>query len=158
MYHRILICGDRNWNNYTFFLSAMQKWIGKHGLPEVVIEGCAEGADKMAGHIWVPEINKSLEDHYQFSDEIDVEHYPALWSDIQPGDPVRYRRDGTPYNPAAGPRRNQQMLTEGRPDAVIAFHENLAASKGTGDMVRRARKAGLPVWVPVKQPQQGMNL
>jgi predicted Rossmann-fold nucleotide-binding protein len=33
------------------------------------------------------------------------------------------------------------MLAEGRPDAVIAF----PGGKGTADMVRKARAAGLPV-------------
>lgn len=42
---------------------------------------------------------------------------------------------------AAGPARNQQMLTEGQPDVVVAF----AGGKGTADMVRRARKAHVMV-------------
>lgn len=45
----------------------------------------------------------------------------------------------------AGPIRNEQMLQEGQPDKVLAFHENLAQSRGTADMVRRAAKAGVPV-------------
>jgi hypothetical protein len=46
---------------------------------------------------------------------------------------------------SAGPIRNQQMLDEGKPDFVIAFHDNLYASRGTQDMVTRAMKAGVPV-------------
>lgn len=42
---------------------------------------------------------------------------------------------------AAGPIRNQQMLDEGNPDLVVAF----PGGRGTADMVRRARKAGIPV-------------
>ena len=41
----------------------------------------------------------------------------------------------------AGPIRNQKMLDEGRPDMVIAF----PGGRGTADMVRRARKAGVNV-------------
>lgn len=42
---------------------------------------------------------------------------------------------------AAGGIRNKQMLNEGKPDLVIAFPtEN---SKGTWDMVRRAKRAGI---------------
>jgi hypothetical protein len=36
------------------------------------------------------------------------------------------------------------MLDEGRPDEIVAFHDNIAASKGTADMIRRAQKAGIP--------------
>jgi hypothetical protein len=60
-----------------------------------------------------------------------VESFPADWEQ---------------YGRAAGPIRNQQML-EAKPDRVFAFHEDLEHSKGTGDMVRRARKAGVPVEV-----------
>jgi hypothetical protein len=41
--------------------------------------------------------------------------------------------------PAAGPLRNQQMLDEGKPDFVIAF----PGGRGTADMVRRAKAAGV---------------
>lgn len=41
----------------------------------------------------------------------------------------------------AGPIRNQQMLDEGRPDLVLAF----PGGRGTADMVRRARKAGIAI-------------
>jgi len=51
------------------------------------------------------------------------------------------------YGKAAGPIRNQQMLDEGKPDLVVAFHNNLSKSKGTKDMVNRAKKAGIPVQV-----------
>jgi len=45
------------------------------------------------------------------------------------------------HGKAAGPIRNQQMLDEGKPDIVIAF----PGGKGTEDMVRRAKEAGIEV-------------
>jgi hypothetical protein len=39
------------------------------------------------------------------------------------------------------------MLNEGQPDEVHAFHNNIAASHGTKDMVRQAREAGVPVTI-----------
>lgn len=42
---------------------------------------------------------------------------------------------------AAGPIRNQRMLDEGKPDLVVAF----PGGRGTADMVRRARAAGVEV-------------
>ena len=128
-YPRVLICGDRNWSDRMAFDLAMDRWIAKHGLPETIIEGCARGADSMAGHEWAYDNPIGL---------VQVDHYPANWDR---------------YGKSAGPRRNEQMLVEGKPDAVIAFHADLANSKGTAHMVRIARAAGLPVWVAVKQPQ-----
>jgi hypothetical protein len=49
--------------------------------------------------------------------------------------------DWATHGRAAGPIRNQQMLDEGRPDLVVAF----PGGKGTADMVRRAKEAGVPI-------------
>ncbi len=62
----------------------------------------------------------------------------ADWCDI----PVQYHvANWSEYGKAAGPIRNQAMIDEGKPDLVIAF----PGGKGTADMVRRAKKAGIPV-------------
>lgn len=56
------------------------------------------------------------------------------------------------YGKAAGAIRNQQMLIEGKPDLVIAF----PGGRGTADMVRRAKAAGIPVReVAAAQEKQG---
>ena len=54
--------------------------------------------------------------------------------DVFPADWNRYGR-------GAGPLRNQQMLDEGFPTMVVAVD----GGDGTKDMVRRARKAGIPI-------------
>ncbi len=51
------------------------------------------------------------------------------------------------YGDAAGPIRNQKMLDDWNPDKVTAFHEDIVNSKGTKDMIERARKAFVPVEV-----------
>jgi hypothetical protein len=51
--------------------------------------------------------------------------------------PADWKRHGK----AAGPIRNQKMLDEGKPDLCIAF----PGGRGTADMVRRAREAGVEV-------------
>jgi hypothetical protein len=87
--------------------------------PEVVIEGGCSGADRIAQQI-AAELN------------IPVEEYPANWHK---------------YGKAAGPIRNTQMLLDGKPDRVLAFHDDLSRSKGTKHMVGLARAAKVPVWV-----------
>ena len=62
------------------------------------------------------------------------------------------------YGRAAGPIRNQQMLDEFKPTQVFAFHDNLEASKGTKDMVRRAKKAGIPVRLFSHSHPEGQDL
>jgi len=61
-------------------------------------------------------------------------HFPADW-----------RKHGK----AAGPIRNQQMLDEGKPTKVFAFD----GGRGTADMVRRAKAAGVPVFTFSRQEQ-----
>ncbi len=58
--------------------------------------------------------------------DIQVQAYPAMWST---------------HGNAAGPIRNKQMLDDGKPDLVVAF----AGGRGTADMVRQARAAGVRV-------------
>ena len=83
----------------------------------VIIESEARGADRMAA---------TYAAYFDFT----VMRFPANWAK---------------YGKAAGPIRNQQMLDEGKPDLVVFFHKDLASSKGTKDVVIRAKKAGVPV-------------
>ena len=50
--------------------------------------------------------------------------------------------DWDKHGKGAGPIRNQKMLDDWKPDRVVAFR----GGRGTADMVRRARAAGLKVW------------
>ena len=121
---RIIFCGSRDWEDQSYILTVMQAL--KDNLGEfVVIEGEARGADKMAR--WVAENMCYLP----------VVGYPANWE---------------LFGKAAGPIRNEQMLRDGKADAVVAFHDDLASSKGTKHMVEFARMMGKPVWVSTEPP------
>lgn len=54
---------------------------------------------------------------------------------------VPFSADWGTFGKSAGPIRNQQMLVEGKPDLVVAF----PGGKGTSDMVRQAKIAGVTV-------------
>lgn len=91
--------------------------------PDILIHGAAKGADELA------------EDWAYRRQEIDVIAMPAIWE-----------RDGN----AAGPLRNAAMLDVllrlgscGYDVAVYAFPA--PTSRGTWDMVRRAKGAGVRV-------------
>jgi len=83
----------------------------------VVIEGEASGVDTIARE----EAEKL---------GIEVLKFPADWK--------RYGR-------AAGPIRNRQMLVEGKPDIVVAFHSDISKSKGTLNMLRQAKERKFPI-------------
>lgn len=65
--------------------------------------------------------------NWAFNNRMEAEAYPADWN--------RHGRK-------AGPLRNQQMLDDGRPEYVAAF----PGGRGTADMVRRAKSAGIHVF------------
>lgn len=65
----------------------------------------------------------------------------AEWAAVRNRLQKAYRADWATYGRAAGYIRNQQMLDDGEPELVVAF----PGGRGTADMVRRARAAGVPV-------------
>jgi hypothetical protein len=114
---RVIVCGDRNWKR----MDIIERELRKLPTDTLIIHGAARGADTLgkfvAEKIGLKVIN-------------DGKGFPADWK--------RYGR-------AAGPIRNQQMIDEGKPDMVLAFHDNISESVGTKDMVTRARKARIEV-------------
>lgn len=92
---------------------------------EGVIEGEAPGADLMS-RAWAE------------ARQIPFKPYPAEWERYRPTTPGR-------KNPA-GAIRNRQMLREGKPEYVLAFHRRPEVSRGSADMMAIARASGLQTW------------
>jgi hypothetical protein len=70
-----------------------------------------------------------------------VDSIAAKWADDNWVACETYEADWKGQGRAAGPIRNQRMLDEGKPDEVWAW----PGGRGTADMVRRAKAAGVPV-------------
>lgn len=70
----------------------------------------------------------------------------SLWAAQAGIEESRYPADWKTHGKSAGPIRNQQMLEEGKPDLVVAF----PGGRGTADMVRRSKLAGVPIWQVTK--------
>lgn len=114
----ILVTGDRNWKDY----SVIYRELSKYPPGTTLIHGKARGADSLAD---------IAGERLRF----DVKPFPAKWN---------------VYGKAAGPIRNQEMINwilshHDEQKKVLAFHKNLAESKGTKDMVTRAKNAGVEV-------------
>lgn len=148
---RVLVTGDRDWDDWQavynvlngYYADASCGWLTVTASPFIVIEGGAHGADR-AAHDWVffcP----------LHGEVVDLATYdPMTYQDKPSGMPVahiRYDADWNQYGKAAGPIRNRVMLKEGKPDLVHAFHDDLANSKGTKDMVTITKDAGVKVYL-----------
>ena len=111
---RLLVCGDRNWTNPDSVILALTQLVRKFG-PFTVIEGGARGADTFAG-VGASRLGLPLE---------------------------VYMADWDTHGKAAGPIRNRVMLNTGV-DAVIGFHHDITASRGTRHMLRLAASRNVP--------------
>lgn len=56
---------------------------------------------------------------------------------------IVFKAEWNKYGLSAGPIRNKKMLDEGKPDIVIAFHSDIASSKGTKNMISQSRAKGV---------------
>jgi hypothetical protein len=92
--------------------ATLERVLTQHGITELA-QGGAVGAD------WLAE-------DWAIKNKIPWIAFPAKWDEL---------------GKAAGSIRNQFMLEEFKPEAVIAF----PGGKGTADCVRRARKMGIRV-------------
>ena len=109
---RVLVCGGRDYANRTRICEVLDAMHGSAPM-SLLIHGAANGADRMAGA-------------WGRARGIDVQAFPADWA---------------AHGASAGPKRNELMLAEGKPDLVVAF----PGGRGTSDMVRRAKAAGVVV-------------
>ena len=119
---RVLVCGGRDYKDAARVAQVLDTLHAQHGFT-VVIEGGALGVDSWAA-LWAQ------------GRGIAGETYPADW---------------TAYGKAAGPIRNLQMISNGKPDLVVAF----PGGRGTADMVRRAKTAGIKVIEVPPAPREG---
>lgn len=92
----------------------------------LIIEGEARGADVMSRQAGIKYGHQ-------------VQCFPAEWHI---------------YGRAAGPRRNVQMVEIGKPERIVAFHNDIATSKGTAHMIKVAFMRGIPYEVRTCQHQQ----
>lgn len=123
---KILVTGDRNWDDITCVVEALKGY--RPGT--VLIHGACRGAD-----IICAAVAETL--------GFEVHSYPADWA--------KHPR-------AAGPIRNQQMLTEEHKpeepiDLCLAFHNDIKNSRGTADMLKRVDKANIPWNVHTSHPR-----
>lgn len=111
---RVLVCGGRTFNDAPPLWSALNAIHAETPI-ECVIHGGASGADFLADK----------------------------WAELHGAATEVYLPDWLKHGRSAGPKRNQRMIDEARPDVVVAC----PGGRGTQDMVGRAKAAGVMVVV-----------
>ena len=122
------MAGSRSISDYSLVSAAIKE--SNFQISEIV-SGTAKGVDSL-GERWAEENN------------IPIKRFPAPWDDIKdkPEIEIGQNKFGKKYWKRAGAFRNQQMADYA--DALIAITNG---SSGTADMIERAAKKGLTIFV-----------
>lgn len=124
---RLLVCGGRNFGVWADERNFIRKHITEvlcpaggaalwHRHLDTIISGMATGVDTVAAE-FARDMRIKL-DPYKITDE-----------------------EWAKYNRSAGPRRNRRMITEGKPNAVLAFN----GGPGTRNMIQQAKNNNILV-------------
>lgn len=116
---RVIISGWRGWTNETPIKATLKQVQQIYGTNTILVHG-----DNKKGVDAIAE---------------------KIWTDMG-GKTERYPADWNNHKKGAGPIRNQQMLDKGA-DLVILFASE--QSKGTFDMLKRAKAAKCDLWLHV---------
>lgn len=124
---RVLVTGSRDWEGVQkefqmqMILDTLLAFTDQIGTKLTIIHGaCPTGADQVADR-WA---------RRRDAEGVTVVTYPADWR---------------VYGKAAGPRRNEVMVSTSRADMCLAFLR--ANSSGTLHTVALAREAGMPTYI-----------
>jgi len=124
--NKIIIAGGRDFSDYNKLDLEVKKFIleNKIQLPISIVSGTCDGADKL-GEVFAKKYN------------FDIIEMSADWDNLDhPICVKKYRKDGTPYNAAAGHIRNEEMAKIAT--HCICFWDK--KSKGTKNMIENAEK------------------
>lgn len=110
---RILVCGGQKYQNADRIFQVLDRAVQNLGMT-VMIHGGAKGADSIADG----------------------------WARLHGIEVIAFQAEWDRFGKTAEPIRNAKMLSEGKPDCVIAF----PGSWGTDDMIRKAHEAGVKVY------------
>lgn len=114
---RVLVCGGRDFSDRNAVALALKGY-----KPEPICTGVSDAIIIVGGAPGADTLAEEWADCFGVRKRVFLANWKA-------------------HGKAAGPIRNQRMIDEGRPDLVIAF----PGGRGTADMVRRAREAGIEV-------------
>lgn len=122
----VLCCGSRTFADRTLVHITLDQLHADEPFGQL-LHGAAQGADLLCAS-------------WAFRWRVPIRAFLAEWNR---------------YGPTAGLIRNQRMLTEGRPQLVVAFIDRpLDQSRGTYDMVKRAKLHGVHVHVVRSLPSE----
>lgn len=144
---RLIFCGDRNYKDSSLIRVAVMVLKEKFST-FTMIEGEADGADTLSrreaelSSIPYKSFFAHWDHHYEHTEKCEPNAFTTCRRPL-----CIKGQCGKMIGRAAGPIRNHEMLDEGKPHGVVAFHEDIMSSRGTAHMVGIARKVSIPTWI-----------
>lgn len=132
---KVIIAGSRDFNQYEQLAHFIDYNLSHDGINDItILSGKASGADKLG-------------EKYALEKGYEVQEYPADWKNLNVKNcKVRKNAWGQEYNSLAGFNRNEEMAKNA--DILFAFFSDISKkSLGTMDMINRAEKHGLKIYV-----------
>lgn len=124
---RCIIAGSRGITDYNLICAAIKE--SGFNISEIV-SGTAKGVDQMG-------------EKFAAENNLPVKKFPSDWNNLSHPDAlIKTNSSGKKYDARAGFRRNQDMADYA--GALIAI---TTGSSGTADMIERAKKKGLTIFV-----------
>lgn len=120
----LLVCGGRDYGNHEKLDHCLEAIHAKRGIDLIITGGCKEA-------------NKEAMERSNSADEMAEE-----WADLNCIPRCSFPANWNHQGKGAGLIRNSAALRFGKPDGAVAF----GGGKGTDDMVKKCKAAGVPVW------------
>lgn len=122
----LLVCGGRDYGNHEKIDRCLEAIHTKRGIDLLVTGGCSDRDKEREGRA---RSNSADEIAEEWADLMCIPRcvFPANWRHLEN---------------SAGPIRNSAMLRFMALDGAVAFGGN----RGTNDMVKKCKSAGVPVW------------
>ncbi len=124
---KTIVAGSRSIADYNLICAAIKE---SEFIISEIVSGTAKGVDQMG-------------ERFAAENNLPIKKFPSDWNDLSHPDAlIKTNSSGKKYDARAGFRRNQDMADYS--DALIAI---TTGSSGTADMIERAKKKGLTIFV-----------
>lgn len=144
----VIVAGSRTCKDKDLVFNTIERGLKELGIsPTEIVSGTAQGVDKLG-------------EEYAKTYGINIVTFPAKWDDISECEPKhikerynKWKKTMEKYNCMAGFHRNEKMAeyAASKNGALIAID---LGTNGTKDMIERAEKHGLKIYLYEPEPIQ----
>lgn len=141
---KILVCGSREIKDKEFVFNKLDYLTSNKNLNNIeIVQGGQKSFDKNLEVYFGADYFAKL---WAKERSVKFKEFLAPWEGLEgmPKSKLTKKKDGSHYWKGAGMYRNKQML-DYKPDVCVGFLSKTAANKGTKNMLKLVKDAGIPL-------------